>query len=297
MTEQTQHVRRPVVAGRFYQHDARLCEDEAARMCLARPSRTPDLPARLVGAMVPHAGWVCSGRVCGMAIKALSRRTAARTFIMTGSIHTVHIDHPAVDTHDAWRTPLGTVEVDAGLRDAVADLDRFERMPEAHVREHCLEVVLPFMQVCFEEPIRIVPCLIPPVPQAAEWGEQIGRLAATWDEPVGMISSVDLTHYGPNYGFTQHGLGDSGRRWAHEINDRRLLDIIESMEAEQIVAEAVANHNTCGGGSVAATVAGCRELGAARAYLLEHTNSTRELASIGHGDPNNSVGYAAIVFG
>ena len=51
------------------------------------------------------------------------------------------------------------------------------------------------------------------------------------------LASSDLTHYGPNYGFTPVGIGESALQWAMD-NDRRLLNRVQRMEIEQIVPEA-----------------------------------------------------------
>ena len=291
------HIRKPAVAGRFYEAVGQRCRADAERMSVGPASDEPALPQTLVGALVPHAGWICSGRVAGLTFRALQSRTQARTFILTGSVHTMAIPGPTLDSAEAWATPLGEAPVDIALRDALAELDDVTALDMAHQYEHSLEVQLPLMQVVFGEDIQIVPCLIPPDDRAPQWGQAIGRLLKDWPEPVIMIASSDLTHYGPNYSFTPHGVGGAGYRWAHDINDRQLLDKIEQMNAEAIVPETRTAHSACGGGAIAATITACTEQGAGRGYLLEHTDSTRELAEHGYRDESNSVGYAAVVFG
>ncbi|MDH3584963.1 MAG: AmmeMemoRadiSam system protein B, partial [Phycisphaerae bacterium] len=149
----------------------------------------------------------------------------------------------------------------------------------------------------YEGAFRIVPCMIPPSADAVDWGASLGRLLADWPEPVGVIASSDLTHYGPNYRFAPQGVGEEGRRWAHEVNDRRILDLIEQMDAPAVVPEAQTNRSACGGGAIAATMTAVQQMGATRGYLLEHSDSVSELARVGQRDPSNSVGYAGIVFG
>jgi AmmeMemoRadiSam system protein B len=151
--------------------------------------------------------------------------------------------------------------------------------------------------VAFGEGVKIVPVMIPPVDDAAAWGREIGRVLADWPEPVVMLASSDLTHYGPNYQFTPMGVGEEGRRWAMEVNDRRLLGLIERMQSGDIVGETQRAHNACGGGAIAATIACCQVLGAEAGHVLCHSDSTAELAAIGYGDSMNSVGYAGVVFG
>ena len=216
---------------------------------------------------------------------------------LTGSVHTIDLEGPALDESDAWRTPLGEVEVDRGLREAVGELAGFGVVDGAHRSEHALEVELPLMQVLWGEGLRIVPCMIPPSAGAPAWGEALGAKLADWSEPVAVVVSSDLTHYGPNYGFAPRGVGEAGRRWALEENDRSLLSRVEALDAAGALSEAMGNGSACGGGAIAATLAAARGLGAGAGYVLEHSDSTGELAASGYDDPSNSVGYAAAVFG
>jgi len=289
--------RYPVAAGRFYEAHANRCAADAAQLLADDPFERADLPGALHGGIVPHAGWVCSGRIAALVWRALAERSDARTIFLTGSVHTIDLARPALDSFDQWRTPLGTIEVDGALRESIAELDEFEVNDDAHLREHALEVELPLIQQAFGDEVSIVPCMIPPRTDAVRWGEQLGQLLRGWPREVLVVASSDLTHYGPGYGFTPEGVGESGQRWAHEVNDRQLLDAIEAMDADRIVEQSHTRRSACGGGAIAAVMAAAKQLGAERGYTLEHTHSSKELAKIGHSDPNNSVGYAAVVFG
>lgn len=295
MAELMRYVRQPVVAGRFYEADpARLAEHARRLTDAALPT---GLPERVLGAMAPHAGWVCSGRIAGLALRALAERSDAATVFITGSVHTVDLKAPALDDADAWATPLGEVEVDHELREALAGLSDFGEMDGAHRYEHALEVELPLMQVLWAERLKIVPCMIPPSPEATAWGEALGELLRDWHEPVALLASSDLTHYGPNYGFTPAGLGEGGRRWALDENDKALLDRIAALDPQGALRQATQRHSACGGGAIAATLAAAGIMGATAGHILEHTDSTGELQPLGYDDPNNSVGYAAAVWG
>ncbi|MBI1370663.1 MAG: AmmeMemoRadiSam system protein B [Planctomycetes bacterium] len=298
MAHAASRIRPPAVAGRFYAADERRCAADAARYCVPVAS-LQQLPPTLYGALVPHAGWICSGRVAGMTWATLARRTAAKTIVLTGSVHTMAVFNPTLDSADAWATPLGPLAVDTDLRDALAQLPgaAVQTLDMAHEYEHSLEVQAPMIRAAFGDETRIVPCLIPPAADAVQWGEAIGKLLVNWHAPVVMVVSSDLTHYGPNYRFTPHGVGEAGVTWAHDTNDRRVLDMMLAMNEADIVHETHQHQNACGGGAIAATLAACRALGASHGYLLEHTHSVRELAPLGHSDGLNSVGYAGIVFG
>ncbi len=286
-------IRQPVVAGRFYEADAHRCAAAAMACCRAYEG---ELPERLVGGIVPHAGWICSGAIAGKVWATLAARSKPTTIVLAGSVHTVNLNRPALDEAQAWQTPLGRVEVDTTLRAAIGRLDDFEFEHTAHAHEHALEVQLPMIQQTFGEGVRIVPCMIPPVNAAPQWGEALGELLRDWSERVLVVASSDLTHYGPNYAFAPQGPGERGRTWAHQVNDPRLLDLVDAMAADRIVEETTEHHNACGGGAIAAVLAAAKAMGATRSCLLEHTNSTAVLEPLGYGDPDNSVGYAGVVF-
>ena len=69
------------------------------------------------------------------------------------------------------------------------------------------------------------------------------------------------------------------------------------MTPEGVVPEVRRQFNACGGGAIAATMAACREHGAAEALVLRHQNSFETLANIAPQRPDNAVGYAGIVIG
>ena len=296
MIDHASHVRAPAVAGRFYEADTTRLRADAQRMTPEAPAEL-SLPDTLYGALVPHAGWVCSGRVAGTVCRTLAARTQARTLVLLGAVHTVAIDGPALESADAWHTPLGQAEIDADLRRTLAALPGFASFDMAHQYEHSLEVQVPLILETFGADVKIVPCLIPPLPGAPQWGQAIGRLLADWCEPVIVIASSDLTHYGPNYAFTPQGTGAAGVDWAANVNDARLLKLIERMDADAIVPDTQEHHSACGGGAIAAMITATHQLGATQAVLIEHTNSTRELAALGHHDDDNAVGYAGVVLG
>jgi hypothetical protein len=85
-------------------------------------------------------------------------------------------------------------------------------------------------------------------------------------------------------------------RWT-EANDRRMIELMEKLSAEKVVAEAESRGNACGAGAVAATIAACRELGATRGVCLEYTNSFQVVHAAYPDDPDDTtVGYASVVF-
>src|SRR5215204_3648390 len=65
-------VRQPAVAGMFYPADERECRESASEFVRDRGTSIQLRDA--CGAIVPHAGWICSGAIAGEAIFALSKQ-------------------------------------------------------------------------------------------------------------------------------------------------------------------------------------------------------------------------------
>lgn len=295
MPAEPKKIRLPIVAGRFYPADPDQCRADAVNLCAAPYPPDIKLPTSATGALVPHAGWICSGRIAASLLRCLSERTESQTIILLGAVHTTHLNSPTLDTAHAWQTPLGTAPVNTELRDALAQLPDFTLNDQPHQNEHCLEVQIPFIQTIFPPTTTILPCLIPPTPDAPAWGNAIGNLLKNYHQTTIILGSTDLTHYGPNYNFTPAGLGQPGHQWATQ-NDQQLIKFITDLDAPKVIVHAGQNHSACGAGAIAATITACQSLNSTTATLLEHTDSSKELAPIGHDDPNNSVGYASLIF-
>ncbi len=281
-------------AGSFYDSDPAACRRSAEEI-LQRASLPEDLPERLFGGLVPHAGWTFSGATAALTLKALEQRGRLSRVVVFGADHWGIAAGAAIFEEGSWATPLGEVHVDgelaAGLRKACPSLRGDTR---AHAREHSIEVQLPLMQMLRPD-VRIVPINVSPGPEAEGLGRAVGEVLARDFAGASVIGSTDLTHYGPQYGFTPGGVGPAGLEWARE-NDRRVLKLIETMRAEKVIEETSSRMNACGGGAVAATVAACSAMGATKGIVLEYATSAEIMASLYQAPAEDAVGYAAVVF-
>lgn len=290
--------RAPAVAGQFYPQSPERCRLEL-RQCLGSAETwTPDARAAagqaVVGGIVPHAGWACSGAVAGAVISALLAEQP-ETVVIFGAVHHRGAPLAAVYTSGAWATPLGPVAIDEELaRAATASSPLFTADEQRHGPEHSIEVQVPFVRELAPR-VKLLPIMVVPSEHAATIGTHVAEAAARLDRHVGFLGSTDLTHYGPRYGFTPHGTGPQGLAWARRENDRRMIDLILALAADRVVDEARTHHNACGSGAVAAAIAASVTAGATRARLLRHTTSSEVLADR-LGAMQDAVGYAGIVF-
>jgi len=294
-------IREPAVAGMFYAPEREQCLADLRR-CLDQAEKSAaehDAASHcqdVVGGIVPHAGWICSGAVAGRVFQEIVKHKKPQVVILFGAVHVTHGARATVFPAGAWETPLGLAKVDDRLSERLlSQTGLLEANPHAHEQEHSIEVQVPFIQHLMPGAM-IVPMMVPVNDKAAALGSAVGKACKIYEVSAVFIGSTDLTHYGPSYHFTPQGVGPAGLAWAKDVNDRRMIDLILSMREDDVVQEADASHNACGGGAIAATIAACKAYGAKRATLLEHTTSFEILSAL-HDEPTrDAVGYAGILF-
>ena len=170
-------VRPPAVAGTFYPADP----GELARTVDGFVAKRADRTAKAL--IVPHAGYIYSGPIAGSAFARIGE--GVERVVLIGPAHRMYVEGVAHPGADKLATPLGEVEVD------VAALAGIPANPQAHAREHCVEVMLPVLQ-------RLAPTakIIPIIGSHAR-PDEIGALLERWwggPETLVVISS-DLSHY------------------------------------------------------------------------------------------------------
>jgi hypothetical protein len=266
--------------------------------CLS-PISIPEEPSQIIAGIVPHAGWIYSGPTAGKVFytikEKMQKRTlpSAPTFLIYGAVHIWGVPGPSLYSEGFWETPLGKVEVDRELAEQILLIENIPLSikPEVHAREHSIEVEIPFIQYLFPES-KILPIMVPPDNQAVPLGERIGTFLSTWQHPVVILGSTDLTHYGPGYGFTPAGVGSQTVAWSKE-NDQRMIQLALEMRSEEVIPEVRFHHNACGAGAIAATIATAKALGIKKGILLEHITSYEMIPD---REAEDFVGYAGIVY-
>lgn len=289
------NLRQPIAAGSFYEGSPSSCRLHAQRL-IESMELPGTLPARLYGGIVPHAGWAYSGQLAAETFKALLIGGQIETIVLFGADHRGTVRKGEVFDSGFWRTPLGDVPVDAELAQAILKqgVQQVRANPAAHADEHSLEVQIPLLQALVPA-IRIVPIGVPPTEHAVEIGRIVGRVLAGGEFKATIAGSSDLTHHAGHFP-APGGHGETGVKWS-EKNDRRMLDLVQQLAAEKIVAEAEENGNACGAGAIAACVAAAVELGAKEAIVLDYTNSYRIIHQQYPDEPDDTtVGYASVVF-
>lgn len=286
-------IRRPAHAGTFYPASpaalGRLVDEQ-----LGAPAHGPGRQdaRRPVGLVVPHAGLVYSGPIAAAAWATLRAQPPA-TLVLAGTNHYVAgLLGVAVWPSGTWRVPLGDVPVDAALAGRILDLGvPFAAAPEAHLREHSIEVQLPFVaRAC--PGTAIVPLLVSLESTGDDMaaGARLGELLAAEraaGRDVALVASSDFAHYPPAA--------------EAEAVTRALLPPLLALDAEELARrEAGVRYagipgiacGMCGIEPVLFAVAAWRAMGLGAGTLLASGTS----ADVPGGDPERAVGYAAVAF-
>ncbi len=281
----TTSVRAPVVAGPFYPADPeQLRAKVSAFLALAEP---PEVSGDIIGLMAPHAGYDFSGGAAGYAFKAIQDQEYD-TVILIGPSHRQTVPTgAALSSHDAWRTPLGTVPVDVELRQQLlAASNRFNIADGPHASEHCLEVELPFLQTVLSD-FKILPIVMTDFSKqnTAALAEALVRVVG--GRKVLIVASTDMSHY-------------PAAAEAERV-DTAMLKAIATLDPDQVYAadekllgEGVADlHCTlCGLGPLVVTMKVAQALGADRAEVLRYSNS----AQVEPQTATRCGGYGAVAF-
>jgi hypothetical protein len=246
-------------------------------------------PEKALGGIVPHAGWYYSGEIACNVLRSLSNWSSPETIGIFG-MHLGPTGDHVIMAEGAWETPFGNLEIDEAFSgDLLKSFKFLKETPFAHGMDNTIEVQLPFVKYFFPNS-RILTVGVASRREALEIGEKFAKLAIERGTDVAVIGSTDLTHYGPNYGFTPKGLGDQAVRWVKETNDKRMTDLMVQMDASALLDEARSNQNACCAGAVAAAVSAVKKLGGREAELLTYRTSYDI-------EPHTSfVGYAGVVY-
>ncbi len=200
------------------------------------------------------------------------------TLVLLGPNHTGYGSALSLMREGAWRTPLGDVQVDTALADAILQETRIVDIDEtAHRYEHSLEVQLPFLQFLYGNTFKIVPIcfLMQDYDSAVEVGRSLVEALDATNTVV--IASSDMTHY------------ESAKQAL--LKDETVLKEVTALSAKGFydTVEKM-NVTACGYAPITALITYANGVGA-KAELLAYHNSGDV-----SGDYSQVVGYAALSF-
>lgn len=182
-------IRPAAVAGSFYPADPDRLRSQLSEY-LAPVTSLVRRPRALV---VPHAGYIYSGRVAGAAYSSLlAWPPLYRRVLLVGPAHRVPLQGCALPDCQALATPLGQLPIDQPLYERARHLNHVVISEVAHRLEHSLEVQLPFLQQCLPE-VALLPLLI----GQGNAPEVAALLDCLWQPDLLLVVSSDLSHFHP----------------------------------------------------------------------------------------------------
>ena len=277
--KQAQDIRPSPIAGQWYQSDpgrlARVVDGYIAS------ARLPDFNGEVIAVMAPHAGHRYSGPVAGYSFAAL-RGSTPDVVAVVSPMHHPYYEPLLTTAHQAYFTPLGTVEVDHELVDELdsllEDQSGIELKRVSHDPEHSLEIELPFLQRALNNPFKLLPIMVREqnVFIAQNLGQGLAEVLR--DRKAALVASTDLSHFYPQQ--------------VAEKFDKEFLKQVEAFDPVMVIdIENQGKGFACGRGALAAVMWAARSLGADQARILNYATSGDVT-----GDRSQVVGYAAAAF-
>ncbi len=270
-----QHVRRAAVAGQWYPGTrgalAAALDEHLAAAAMEEVERP-----RLRAIVAPHAGLMYSGPVAAYAYRA-AQRSPYSAIVLVGPSHFVPFRGVSIWPRGAWETPFGPVPVASDLADAIAAASSEIRdLPEAHAREHSLEMQLPFVAHLMPG-VPVVPLVMGHQTRgtAMGLGSALASVLARRGSDVLLVASSDLSHY--EDARAAAALDGVVTRHVAALDPEGLMT---SLEREP--------RHACGGGPMVAVLHAVRQLGATQARVLQYADSGDV-----SGDKSSVVGYMA----
>ncbi len=262
-------IRKPVWAGRFYEENPSALSRTIADLTRKAQKSRIDLPAnlKLRALVLPHAGYVYSGWTAAHASLVLHRDQFAKILLL-GPDHRVGYKSAAICDAAAYETPLGRITLHPDTGRLRRQTELFQSVPVSRDKEHSLEVLLPFLQSYLGE-FELVPVVV--------GHGNPKRLAMTLESVIDrdtlLVVSSDLSHYLPY----SEAL----------VRDRETIDGIIRLRPDDLVKT---DNRACGKQPLLILIEIARRHHW-RPMLLHYSNSGDTA-----GDRSRVVGYTAIAF-
>jgi len=262
-------VREAAVAGQFYPGSADALEKTVKELIGSGPA------APAMGVVVPHAGYMYSGRVAGAVYGSVE---LPQTFVIIGPNHTGLGPAASIMTSGLWRLPDGDAAIETKLAEAILAGSRYlEADGRAHQYEHSIEVQLPFLQYLVGD-VHFVPIAL--MSTNVDVCRDIGLAVAQAVKaagPVLVVASSDMTHYESQ---------DQARE-----KDTLAIERLLALDPEGLLGTVMnRNISMCGVGPATVMLFACKELGATQARLVKYETSGDVT-----GDFSQVVGYAGVI--
>ncbi|HJJ99147.1 MAG TPA: AmmeMemoRadiSam system protein B, partial [Methanocorpusculum sp.] len=258
------------LAGMFYPEDA----EELGALLDALFSSTVTSVTSPYGVLVPHAGYIYSGK-CAACAYARVPETFSGIFVVIGPSHAGCMTATA---DLVWETPLGPVLPDESLVAALTAAGISNRPDLLRVQENSLEVQMPFIRYRFPQ-AKVVPILL---------GDQslfeVCRVAVALSQAIGAVNAMDVVIVASGDG--SHYVPAA----VAERDDLMVLAAAAKLDVQAFYEKLTeVKPSMCGYGCIAVMMLASKQLGAREAKVIMYQTSGDAI-----GDSREVVGYAAM---
>lgn len=251
--------RKPKFAGSWYSNDASSLAAEIDGYLAS----VEYLGLNVKAIVVPHAGYMFSGKTAAHAFKQISADT--KKVIILGTAHRYYLKGACAIDYDYYDSPLGRVKVSDDVKEVLQEEDVFN-INEADTNEHSIEIEIPFLQRRLKD-FEILPVIV----GRTDPHKFSVLLEKHLSEDAVIVVSVDLSHF---HGYNEAvKLDNFSIRSVLELNSENIKNAeIDSPYAVEAVIELAKRKNW-------------------QTKLLDYKNSGDIIK-----DRSSVVGYSAIIF-
>jgi len=262
------NIRNPAVEGGFYPADEKRLSDLIENF-LSKKEQNIELKNKTIKALIePHAGFIYSGGVASYGYNLVKNKNI-KTIIILAPSHYVYFNYTSIGNYTHYKTPLGLVKISKSADKLKEESDLINTNNEAHIKEHSIEVQIPFLQKTLDD-FEIIPIITGDLNKNQI--EKIAKLIAdNLDDETLIIASSDLSHF--------HSYEEAVKMDKQAINAIEKLDINNS-----------ANCEMCGKIPILILMNIAKKLNWT-AKILKYANSGDIT-----GDKDSVVGYSSIAF-
>jgi MEMO1 family protein len=273
--------RKAMVAGTFYPADPVQLSRQLAEMFSRAKKRT--LSGQVKAIVAPHAGYIYSGQVAADVYKQIEGEQYD-SVVVIAPFHGF-FKGVSVYSGDGYETPLGMIEIDRALSDAMA-----EKHPNVFSStvghtgsgghgEHSLEVQLPFLQMVLGK-FKMVAMVMGDQEESTIRAAAEALAATLKGTNTLLVASTDMSHFHPE---------KEARRL-----DKCFETALQKFDANSIIATVSGGRaEACGFGPVAAVIEATHRMGGEEVEIISYDTSGSAT-----GDLAEVVGYlSAVIIG
>lgn len=272
MMNSAEDIRKPAVAGLFYPDspiDLKVTVNDYLKFVREKKEFSEismDSSDDLFALIAPHAGYLYSGITAAYSYSMI-RQKKYDTVVLIGPSHYSHFEGFALSYFKAFETPFGKVPLDLELINKFYKKGNkiYDFYNAAHIREHSLEVQLPFLQTVLDD-FKIVPILISDqsYTNCVRGAKILTDVLSEYEGNILTVVSTDLSHY--------HQENKA------EILDQRFIELTEKMNAKHLSEKLdTGDTEACGGGAVVMMLEAAERMKKNHFKLLYRSNSSEAL--------------------